>query len=131
MKLSHLFIISVFGIKCPRCREGSMFENKNPYQLKSVSKMNSHCKVCGQALEPEPSFYYGAMYVSYALTVGFSLVFFALLYFVFDVEPTMFLVFNAFTLFLLWPYIFRLSRSLWIAFFIKYNPNAKHEFIKQ
>jgi hypothetical protein len=36
------------------------------------TKMNEHCPVCGQVTEIEVGFYYGTGYVSYALTVAFS-----------------------------------------------------------
>lgn len=32
--------------------------------------MHTHCPACGVSFEPEPGFYYGAMFVSYAFTVA-------------------------------------------------------------
>lgn len=34
--------------------------------------MPDHCPECGLSFMPEPGFYYGAMYVSYALTIALS-----------------------------------------------------------
>lgn len=53
--------------RCPRCYEGQLFTHR-PYSLKFM-EMNKNCPVCGQDLEVEPGFYYGAMYISYALTL--------------------------------------------------------------
>jgi uncharacterized protein (DUF983 family) len=49
-------VLSVFQNKCPRCRRGAMFQNKNPYQLKTVVRMNERCPVCSQPLDMEPGF---------------------------------------------------------------------------
>ena len=58
--------------KCPRCRIGDMFVNKNPYNLKETMKMNKYCPTCGQPLNIEVGFYFGSGYVSYALAVALS-----------------------------------------------------------
>jgi uncharacterized protein (DUF983 family) len=65
-------ILSIFRNKCPRCRRGNMFQESNPYKLKSFMRMNERCPVCGQPLEMEPGFYYGTNMVSYALAILFS-----------------------------------------------------------
>src|SRR5438105_9981773 len=63
------YLLSVLMNKCPRCREGFIYEEPNPYKLKSVVKMKEKCPVCGQPTEIEVGFYYGTSYVSYALAV--------------------------------------------------------------
>ena len=73
-------LYSIFNNKCPRCQEGNFFENNNPYNLKKVMKMNEHCPICDLKYQIEPSFFYGAMYVSYGLTVGISIITFLILY---------------------------------------------------
>lgn len=54
--------------KCPHCRSESMFLYP-PYHPK-FNKMHRHCPNCGGDLEPEPGFYFGAMYVSYGFNVA-------------------------------------------------------------
>ena len=56
--------------KCPRCMDGDIYPVNNPYRLKNLTDLNTHCTHCKQNFEPEPNFYYGAMYVSYAYTVA-------------------------------------------------------------
>ena len=65
-------LYSILGQKCPRCQEGPLFINKNPYKLKNWDKMHSDCPVCELHYEREPGFFQGAMYVSYALGVALS-----------------------------------------------------------
>lgn len=46
--------------------------------------MHTHCPVCGVSFEPEPGFYYGAMFVSYAFTVAIFTVIALVIYLFFD-----------------------------------------------
>ncbi|MGB0196394.1 MAG: DUF983 domain-containing protein [Flavobacteriales bacterium] len=55
--------------RCPKCYEGRLF-NSHAYDLKRVSEMPAKCPVCGEDFAREPGFYFGAAYVSYALTVA-------------------------------------------------------------
>lgn len=60
---------AILGAKCPQCREGSLF-SVPLISFKKLSQINSTCKVCHANLNPEPDFYYGAMYISYAFSVA-------------------------------------------------------------
>ncbi|MEO6316007.1 MAG: DUF983 domain-containing protein [Chitinophagaceae bacterium] len=119
-------VLQLFACKCPRCRNGDMFATKNPWKLKHTMKMNKTCPVCNQPLDIEVGFYFGAGYVSYALTVAFSAVTIiawwrsiglndesSLLYW---------LVTNAILMLLIQPYLMRVSRTGWLAFFVPYDP---------
>jgi len=86
--------------------------------------MNKKCSVCGQPAEPEPGFYYGAMYMSYALCVAVCGFNFVLTEFILKLPPYSFLVVNTVMLIVLWPLIFRYARVLYIYLFIRYDPNA-------
>ena len=63
-------LYSILNNKCPRCHEGKFFDSANPYNLAKMTSMPDKCPECGQPYEPEPGFYFGAMYVSYALGVA-------------------------------------------------------------
>ena len=126
------YILSLIKNKCPRCRKGDLFVTNKAYALKDGKniKMHENCPVCGQPTEIEVGFYYGTSYVSYALTVAFSGFSFALWFFTigFNLEDNRvfwWLGLNALALFLLMPPIMRWSRSLWISWFVKYDPNWK------
>lgn len=123
-------ILNLFACKCPRCRTGNMFMNKNPWHLKSTMKMNKICPVCSQPLDLEPGFYFGSSYVSYAFTVALSAAIFVACW-LFSGFPLSeennriyyWLGFNAFFLVAIQPYLMRVSRTGWLAFFVKYDEN--------
>ena len=74
MSFQETKLYSVLAAKCPKCHKGDFFETSNPYNLKKFDKMHKKCPECGQDFELETGFYYGAMYVSYGLTVMFGLI---------------------------------------------------------
>jgi len=121
------YLISTLDNRCPRCRTGKIFKSSNPYDLKNIVNMNPTCPVCGQPTEIEVGFYYGTGYVSYALTVAFSVASFIAWWVIigFSTEDNRFfywLGINALLLILFQPIIMRLSRSLWLSWFVKYDP---------
>lgn len=82
-------LYSIFKFKCPQCQEGEFFISK-PYDLKNVGKIHENCSECGIKYSKEPGFYYGAMYVSYALGVAQLVAVIVLYYIIFrqiDVWP--------------------------------------------
>lgn len=112
---------SVLAVKCPRCREGNMFPKGTLYTTK-FADMNENCPCCGQSFEPEPGYYYGAMYVSFAFNVAIFLVSLFILYqFVEEVTTAMMIGVVAVVVIGFLPIIFRLSRVLWISMFIRYE----------
>jgi uncharacterized protein (DUF983 family) len=116
--------------KCPRCHEGDMFKNNNPYG-KGGMEMYEFCEKCGQQFELETGFYWGAMYVSYALTAGWAISNFTLFYFLFHLSIWYFLPYLVITLILLYPLIFRISRSIYLGFFVYYDPNWKNNILEK
>ena len=113
---------SILGLKCPKCRKGDLFTHKNMYRVKGFFDMPKECPNCGQDFEPETGFYFGAMYVSYGLTVALSVAVFAITI-IFDIYSLgLFLLLNGIALLTLLPYIFRVSRSIWISIIVKYDP---------
>ena len=66
------FFLSLFGLRCTRCRRGPMFKNNTKLSFGKNMAMHTKCPVCGQYYELEPGFYYGTGYVSYALTVALT-----------------------------------------------------------
>ena len=65
--------LSIIQEKCPRCQTGKMFKYPAT-NLAKFTDMNEKCSVCNLHFEIEPGFYWGAMYVSYAITTGMMLV---------------------------------------------------------
>ena len=107
-----------------------MFVNKNPYLLKSTMKMNEACPVCGQSFNIEVGFYYGTGYVSYALTIALTVASFIAWWVLIglsvdDNRVFYWLIFNSIFLLLWQPYIMRLARTGWLAFFVRYDADWK------
>lgn len=128
------YFLSVLENKCPRCRTGKIFSHSNPYDLKHTVHMNEYCPVCGQPTEIETGFYYGTGYVSYALTVAFSAATFIAWWVIigFSLDDSRFfwwLGLNAVLLVTLQPLIMRLSRSIWLSWFVRYDPRWKENKI--
>ncbi len=128
VKREHGYLKSVFNHKCPRCRTGYMFQDKSSYKLKSFMKMNETCPVCEQPMEIEVGFYYGTGYVSYVLAVGLSVAsliawWATIEVFLNDNRFFWWMGFNAVLLVALQPYLMRLSRAIWLSFFVRYNSN--------
>lgn len=119
------FIYSVVKGKCPRCNEGNLFINKNRYTAKNIGKMPDNCPVCGQDFKIEDGFYLGATYVSYAITVALMVPLLAISYFLFNLDFMWLLPVMVVLLVLLMPPILRISRAIWINFFVHYNPEWK------
>ena len=135
-KISYLW--SVFTNRCPRCREGKLVQVSNPYNLKKNVLMHEHCPVCGQPTEIEVGFYYGTGYVSYAVSIAFLVATFVawkvLIGVTFSIDDNRIFYWMgiAFTLlFALQPLIMRLSRILWLSWFVSYDPNWKDHKIEQ
>ncbi len=103
-----------------------MFKNANPYRLKSTLDMHEHCPVCGLNFEPELGFYFGTGYVSYGLSIAFTVGFFLACLFtvglsIKDNSLFYWLASDVLLLVLLQPVLMRLSRVIWLSFFTKYE----------
>ena len=126
------YILSVLANKCPRCRQGNLFTSNNAYAFKQSQyiQMHSKCPECGQATEIEVGFYYGTSYVSYAIGVALSVATFVAWWVIlgisiYDNSLFWWLGFNGVLLIALQPVLMRLARTLWLSWFVKYDPNWK------
>lgn len=113
---------------CPRCHRGKVFTENNPYKLGSVFKMEKSCSSCGQVYEKETGFFYGAMYVSYGITAGWFILWFALQNLFLHWEMwTILTVVISWTV-LVAPLTLRWSRMLWLNFFVKYDREVAENY---
>jgi len=128
----HNYFSTIFNQRCPHCRKGELFKVKNPYRLKTLFDMYDNCPVCGQRTEIEPGFYYGTSYVSYALTVAFSASTFVAWWVLIGISTEDNRVFwwlgiNGTLMVLLQPYFMRLSRAIWLSFFVEFDEDWQLE----
>lgn len=116
-------LYSILTGSCPKCHEESMFKNKNPYILSEALSMHKNCSNCGTKYKIEPSFFYGSMYVSYAVGIAFATAAFVISFFVFKANINVVFISIISTLIIFMPVILRLSRNIWINFFMHYDKN--------
>ena len=123
---------SMMAMTCPRCHKGDLFKTKSAYK-KGMADINPKCSHCAEDFIREPGFYFGAAYVSYALTVALWVAVFValvtfdaigLIEFSFFADAILFLVIGVLALLVFMPVMYRLSRSMWIHMFVKYRPDA-------
>jgi len=93
------------------------------YSLHKAFQMHEKCSNCGLKYTIEPSFFYGAMYINYALTVGLSIVTFTIATLFFNLNLIQIFIPIVVVLVLTVPITIRLSRIIWINIFIKYQKN--------
>ena len=94
--------------------------------------MPERCAECGQKFEMEQGFWYGTGYVSYALAVAISVASFIAWWVLIGIsvdDSRIFgwLTFNAVLLLVLQPWMMRLSRVIYLYFFVRYQPNYQQE----
>ncbi len=114
---------SAFNMKCPKCRKGDLF-NTPTFSFQKPFEMPKRCSCCKQKYFLEPGFYYGAMFISYIMTGWFCLFVIGFLMMVLGLS-----VWSAFAWLIaicaiLFVWIFRFSRSLWIHIRVKYSPKT-------
>jgi hypothetical protein len=88
-------------------------------------QMPKECPVCGLKFEPEPGFYWGAMYIGYGLSVSFSVFNFLWMYLIWGWLTWQFILVNAILLAIAVPYTFRFSRCIYIYIIQSFEPKKK------
>ena len=117
-------LYSIIFNKCPRCHEGDFMKGKSLVDFKNAFKMHESCSNCGLKYMMEPSFFYGAMYVTYALTVGIAIITFAVSTLFFKLTMLESFIPIVLVLIVTAPLSSRLSRIIWINFFVHYRKDT-------
>lgn len=120
-------------MRCPRCRRGTMFKHSNPFgklTLSHILDMPESCPECNQRFELENGFWYGTGYVSYALAVAVSVATFIAWLVLIGVSTEDNRIFywlglNGVLLVVIQPWLMRLSRVIYLYFFVSYDENYK------
>src|ERR1700744_1745763 len=117
---------SILTNKCSRCRRGNIYVQGNPYNFKQMMEMNDHCPVCGQPFEIEVGFFFGTGFVSYALSVAVCVASFIAWKVLIgmslhDNRLFWWMGVNGVLLLALQPILMRLSRTIWLNFFVWYD----------
>ena len=103
--------------RCPRCHRGPLFTH-SAANLAHFTEMPAQCPVCSLTYEPEPGFYWGAMYISFAFSTGIMLVVgFLVYYLLHDPDTWVYILAVAVVSLLLTPLSLRYSRTLMLYLF--------------
>jgi uncharacterized protein (DUF983 family) len=118
---------SILFNKCPKCQEGDFFIDNHFFRFKKLLKIHDNCSQCNLKYMMEPSFYIGAMFVNYALTVGISILAFLATHFLlkFNVLQSFIGIVIILAIFSL--HTLRLSRIIWINIFVSYTKDAQKD----
>ena len=117
---------SIVNLKCPSCRQEDLFTTPT-FSFKKPLDMPDSCPNCSQKFEPEPGYYYGAMFISYIMTGWFSLGLILFFHWVLGWSLGAAFALLIFILLTFFVYINRLSRSIWIHITEKYDPGAAEQ----
>ena len=116
---------SILTGSCPRCQNESMYLDQNPLHFSKILKMHEKCSHCGLKYQMEPSFFYGAMYVSYGLNVALSIAAFVISYLIIHTSLKTAFIAIILSNIILFPFVLRWSRNIYINMFVSYEPDSK------
>ena len=117
--------LALLALRCPRCHRGELF-SYSAFNVTKFARMPAQCAVCRQSFEPEPGFYFGSMYITFAFNVATLLVVGVLLYYLLnDPDTWVYIVVVTSLTVVLTPLILRYSRALMLYLFggAQYDPN--------
>ncbi|WP_116770062.1 DUF983 domain-containing protein [Maribacter litoralis] len=111
-------LIKILAYKCPRCGLESAFEKQTGISIFAIPRMKKQCSNCQFRFIKEPGFYYGAMYVSYALTISEAIITFLIAQQFYETtfDPRIIGVISIVIVILMW-YNYKLSRMVWLNLF--------------
>ena len=116
---------SILTGSCPKCQNENMYVDSNPYHLGNVLKMHENCSHCGLIYQIEPSFFYGAMYVSYGVNVVLGVAAFVIAYVCIKLNLKESFAAIIGSLVVFYPLVLRVSRNIYINMFVSYDPTTK------
>lgn len=114
-------LYSVLYGKCPRCNEGHFFKHRFTFNPSKVTEIHKNCAHCNLKYMLEPSFYYGAMYVNYGITVALSVASFLVPKLFFNATLLQCFGVVFLTLLISAPVNLRVSRILWLNLFVSFD----------
>jgi uncharacterized protein (DUF983 family) len=119
-------INSILTGSCPRCQEENMYVEKNPYKLSKVYTMHETCSHCHLRYEIEPSFFYGAMYVAYGVSIAFGVAIFVITKLILGLPAKTSFIALGIGIFVLMPVTARIARNIYINMFVNYDKDWRN-----
>ena len=112
---------SILKRKYPHCHEGDFFTG-HPYNLKQMGDIHETCSVCNETYTPEKGFYFGALYISYALgTAVVVTIWLALIILGVEIEIIPKIIGISVVWLLISPLMHSLSKIIWANIFMNYK----------
>lgn len=112
-------IVNLIRSKCPNCEKGEIFSSQgNPFLFR-MPKMHPKCKNCGHNFTQEPGYFFGAMYVSYALSIAEMISILVICKFIIGLGNLYIFFIIAVCALVSSTFNFRLSRTIWMYMFRK------------
>jgi uncharacterized protein (DUF983 family) len=124
-------LFSVVNGKCPKCQEGNFFKYGFTFNPSKITKLHDNCSHCNLKYMIEPSFFYGAMYINYGITVGISVAVFVIAKLGFELDLLQSFLMVLAALIVLAPINLRLARILWINMFVNFKEETEIEKLKE
>ncbi|MEO7081438.1 MAG: hypothetical protein ABIY71_07920, partial [Flavobacteriales bacterium] len=123
-------LYSILNFKCPYCHEGDFFV-AHPYNLKRVGDLHDRCSECNGRYTIEPGFYYGAMYVSYAMGTALAVsIWVAFLVLAPDAPLPWIIGVVSIVMIGVGPLFYALSKIIWANMFLDFeNPKGTHRSV--
>ena len=118
-------LYSILKGKCPICHEGDFFKYRLTFNPTKITKLHHNCPKCNLKYMMEPSFFFGAMFVGYAITVALFVSVFIIAKLILNLTIIQSFAAIIITSFILTPINLRLSRIIWINMFVSYEANSK------
>lgn len=112
------YVSKVIKGTCPNCGKTKVFATSGNPLLFRMPKMKPKCEVCHYSFLRETGFYFGAMYMSYALSVAEMVAVFVI-GLIFDLNPFQMFIGVVLLVFLLSTFNFKLARLMWLNLFYK------------
>ncbi len=118
-------LYSIVYLKCPKCHQGDLFKNKNPYRLNTMLTMPARCPVCNQSFQFEAGFYSAALWTSYPLVIVAAAIIVLICYVWLSISGAFLIAIVAVVLLSLQPYFMRIGRSILINNFVDFDQRYK------
>ncbi|MDA0774457.1 MAG: DUF983 domain-containing protein [Bacteroidetes bacterium] len=115
---------SILPIRCPHCHKGKFLVHPLS-QIFKITRVREQCDHCGVVFKIEPSFYYGSMYIAYALGVAIMGIV-SILYWMLAPNFSVLACFTwvVFSLIATSPFLNGYAKIIWANFFIAYEPET-------
>ena len=122
-----MLIPALLTMKCPSCRNSSVFVNKSVFPLSKCLELKDECEVCGQKMKSESNNGGG---INYALTM--MLFFLNLLWYwpIFglsyrDYSVFYYLAASTLVVILVQPWLMRLSRMVYLYLYVSFGTTKR------